>query len=386
MSEPIKIPIPAPESYSPKSRPEIISMAVEDILPAAVEELQAYISSGGEPPKSGKIAGIRRLWHDDKSENFYLEGCLTAVMNAIGENPKYDYPFFLALCGGFFTQPYCHYSNHADASAGFTSAFNPGLVKHVCKLCGYDCMYIDCDTINGYYDLVMDVIKTTVNKGVPVITKGIGNARCGKTFYDPLPEWSNIGGYNNNDVLLVNVYPEGIPTDEYGYIEIKDGLKKSRGLFVLKDKFIEPDINDLLKQALYSIPVLISMPEIDGYSFGQKAYYDWADGLLTDEDFTEENICSGISWKKQNGPFVANATMGYYFREHYDRVFSGIKDRELVKKVKEIYSKMGHVPYPQTKEFFVTNEEIANPEMRKALSEKWRIVGDLHNELFELFK
>jgi len=353
---------------------------------ASVDELKAYISGSGRPVNgSQKIKNIRRLWHEDKSENFYLEGCLTAVMKAIGEKPEYDYPFFLAIGGGLFAQPYCHRSEHADASAGSSAAFDPARVKEMVRICGYDCLYIDQKTIVENYDLVIDVIKTAVNKGVPVITKGIGNAQCGDKFYDPLPEWSNIGGYGEGDVLFVNVYPERIPTDEHGYIAIKGGLKKSRGLFIVTTKVSDPDIRDVLTKALHSIPAFISRPDMDGYSFGQKAYYDWADGLLMADDFTDETIRNGIAWKKQDGPFVADQTRGYYFRAHYDRMFAGVEDRALVEKIKDIYTRMGQSS-PQPKEFFVTREEIADPAMRKSLAEQWRAIGNLHNELFELFK
>lgn len=85
MREPVKKIDQIPESYSPKDKPEIINMVARDINPTSVEDLQHYVSSNGEPPKnSNKIAGIRRLWHDDKSENFQLEGCFTAVMKAAG--------------------------------------------------------------------------------------------------------------------------------------------------------------------------------------------------------------------------------------------------------------------------------------------------------------
>ena len=145
---------------------------------ASVEQLKAYISShGGAPADSQKIKNIRRLWHEDKSENFYLEGCLTAVMKAIGEKPEYDYPFFLAIGGGWFAQPYCHRSEHADAFAGSTAAFDSAHVKEMFRLCGYECLYIDPKTITENHVLVMDVVKTAVSKGVPVITKGIGNAQ-----------------------------------------------------------------------------------------------------------------------------------------------------------------------------------------------------------------
>ena len=61
MSEPARKHRKTTESYIPKNEPEIIKVAAESIIPASVSELRTYIASGGEPPKSNKIAGIRRL-------------------------------------------------------------------------------------------------------------------------------------------------------------------------------------------------------------------------------------------------------------------------------------------------------------------------------------
>jgi hypothetical protein len=103
MSEPVRKIKQTPESYNPKNKPEIIKVAAESIAPTTVSELQTYIASGGEPPKSNKIAGIRRLWHDDKSENFQLEGCFTAVMKAAGESPDFNCALFEAISGTLYT-------------------------------------------------------------------------------------------------------------------------------------------------------------------------------------------------------------------------------------------------------------------------------------------
>lgn len=367
---------PSPGSYSPK-KPEIANMITEQKKSASIKELQAYVLINGGPPKgSNKIKNIRRLWHDDKSENFYLEGCLTAVMKAIGENPKYDYPFFLTLCGGFFTQVY---SDTKDATAGSTAVFNPGLVKHVFNMCGYDSIYIERDTIITHYDLVMDVIKNAIDQGIPVITKGIGNAQCGDNFYDPLPEWANIGGYGENGILFVNVYPENISTDEYGYIEIKEGLKKSDGLFIIGKKVSSPEYADILKQALNSIPIFISMPDIDERSFGQKAYYDWADMLI------DENVDAKTAEARHFGAAVTCATIGHYFRTHYNKIIEELPEYALAVKIKDTYDHVYNVKGPEQKEYFATVEELGDPKFRKAMAEWARTVGDRHNELFALF-
>jgi hypothetical protein len=297
-------------------------------------------------------------------------------MKAIGENSKYNYPFFLALSGGFFTQVYSHTNN---AAAGSTAVLNPSLVKYIFRMCGYESIYINHDTIITHIELVKEVVKTAINHGVPVITKGIGNAQCGDKFYEMLPEWSLIGGYGDNDSLLVNVYPENIPTDESGYIEIKDGLSKSAGLFIIGEKVASPEYADILRQALNAIPMFISMPDFDACSFGQKAYYDWADMLL------DAQVDAKTAAFRHFGASVTCATIGHYFRAHYNRIIEDLPGYELAVKIKDTYNHVYDVKGPEQKDYFATAEEMSDPEFRKAMAEWARTVGDRHSEIFALF-
>ncbi|MCL1887830.1 MAG: hypothetical protein FWF96_03035, partial [Kiritimatiellaeota bacterium] len=352
----------------------------EHAKPATPEELRAYAATREDPAKTAnKIAGIRRLWHDMKSENFYLEGCLTAVMKAVGENPRYDYPFFLALCGGFFTQVYRHDDGPDCRTAGATTVFDPGLVGRVMDLCGYSCVYMDRATIQSHPALVMDVVKTAIDKGIPVISKGIGNAQIGGTFHEELAEWCNIGGYTKDGALLVNVYFENIPTDEHGYIEIKDGLSKSRGLFVLGEKKAGPEYGDILKRAFNDIPVFLTRPDKDGFSFGKKAFYAWAD-MLEDEKMEAEEA-QGRDFASS----VVYETIAYYFREHCAGLTRDIPDFGLAQKVHAAFQKMHRAPKPATKGYFSSREEMADMEFRRERAKWARGVGDLHDELAALF-
>ena len=85
----------------------------------------------------------------------------------------------------------------------------------------------------------MNAIKESIDKGIPVLAWGIGNVTMGESVgggqYDPLPEGCLIGGYDENDVLYVNLYPgpERLPEgsiDEYGYSTITNGLDTTNGL------------------------------------------------------------------------------------------------------------------------------------------------------------
>ena len=239
--------------------------------------------------------------------------------------------------------------------------------------------YIDPATINDHPGLVMDAIKTAIDKGVPVISKGIGNAQIGGKFHETLREWCNIGGYAENGALWVNVYFEKIPTDENGYIEIKDGLGKSRGLFILGEKISNPEYGAVLKRAFQNIPMFVTRPDKDGFSFGQKAFYDWADMLL------DEGMDVGEAQGRNFASSVVYETIAYYFRDHYINLVKDVPDFDLQRKVDAVFLKMQRGQKPPVKEYFASREEMADTEFRKELAQWARTVGNLHDELLALF-
>ena len=52
---------------------------------------------------------------------------------------------------------------------------------------------------------------------------------CKPASVSELREWCNIGGYDLNNILYVNAFPDDLPVDENGYCTVKDGLKNRMG-------------------------------------------------------------------------------------------------------------------------------------------------------------
>lgn len=59
-------------------------------------------------------------------------------------------------------------------------------------------------------------------------------------------------------------------------------------------------VSDSFCAAVESIPVYLTLTPINGYTFGKKAFYDWADGLLCDEFFKaeDEQAMDSVRWIK----------------------------------------------------------------------------------------
>ena len=408
MSEPAKNPGQQPEGYQPKDAPERLKALAEaqgQNRSATIEDLQAYIASGGEPPRSKKIRNLRRLWHDYASENFYLEGCLAAVLKAVGERavkvkdrPDFDYMFLLTLSGTLFTQIY-HYGSDGKTTLkgpapdpilpGLSSVLNHDILPHMFRQLGYAYLYIDRDMLAEQPALAMNAVKAAIAKGIPVMTCGIGNVQMDR-FVERFPEWSTIGGYDKDGNLLVNVFAREAAADKQGYCTVKNGLAGSGGLYILGEKQHTMDVPDLYRQAIHAIPPLITMPARYGTSFGKQAFYDWADGLLDDGNI--ENLSddpyAGFLWHGHHGPWIVALTNECYMRVYFDKVIEacGLPEAAAVKGVyTKIYANLPELQKLHGGDFFATNEVIAKREVREELAAILRHMGDLHNELLELF-
>jgi len=390
------------ECYRPKTMPEIVNLAAQQNRPASIEELRAFIAKNGEPPRSKKIKKLRRLWHDLKCENFYLEGCFAAAMKAAGDAPKarkkpptedtkklplaFEYLFMMAVSGTLFTQTY----PSPTSSAGMSSELGHSIMPHMFRQLGWSYLYIDREMIAAQPALVMNAIKASVKRKIPVMSCGIGNVQLKERYFDPLPEWCLIGGYDKKSRLLVNVYPEDAVTDKHGYIAIENALPGSDGLYILEKKQQKMDMAQLYKEAFRAIPDLITMPAYHGVSFGQQAYYDWADAMLDDANFEDlpDDQFEGFLWRGYMAPWIVAETNECYIRRFFDQVIAECSLPEAVR-VKEIYTKI-HADLLRMQElhggdFDADREVISKSGVRQELAGILRHMGDLHNELFELF-
>ncbi|MCL2508651.1 MAG: hypothetical protein FWF05_05700 [Oscillospiraceae bacterium] len=370
---------------------------------ASVAELQANISANKKPPKPAKkIKKIRRLWHDLKCENFYLEGCFAAALKAAGDAPKarkkpptsdtkklplaFEYTFLLTVSGTLFTQTY----PSPSSSAGMSSELGHLIMPHMFQRLGWSYLYIDRDMIASQPELVMEAIKASIAKKIPVISRGIGHVQLKERYFDCLPEWCLIGGYDKNGRLLVNIYPEDAVTDKSGYTVIENGLPGSDGLYILVEKRQKMDAAQLYKEALYAIPALVSMPNYNGVSFGRQAYYDWAGAMLNDDNFADlsGDFYEGFLWRGYQAPWIAALTNECYIRRFFDQIIAECGLPQAAK-VKEIYTRI-HAELFKMQElhggdFDADREVISGREVREELAGILRRMGDLHSELIELF-
>ena len=309
MSDPAKKPGQQPESYQPR-RPEILKLA--ESVAAQPTDTIADPFAGGDPPRaSNRILEYRKIqpW-----ENYFLASALCSVGKALGSDID-SLHFYSAITGDMFTYIYSPERKYCDS--GVTNIlFAPQVVKKAYAAMGCGCVYLSTEYIRQNFRAVMNAIKASVDKGIPVLAWGMGNVGFLDSGHwgSTMPEGCLIGGYDENDVLYVNLYcgPERVETDQDGYTAVTDGLDTTMGLFFVGEPVEKTPLREVYEQAIASIPSLLTLPPADGFIFGKTAFDTWADTLLDESNLegkTDAEIEGlGVIWDIHCAPYCTVCT------------------------------------------------------------------------------
>jgi len=300
----------AEEDYSPKAKPAIVNLAQalqSDTLPS---DAIADPFAGNEPPRaSNRITQYRKIqpW-----ENYFLASALCSMGKLLGSG--HDLHFYSAITGDMFT--YLYSSKRTPCDSGVTADFfAPQVVKKAYAAMGYDCIYLSTEYIKLNFRTVMNAIKASVDRGIPVLSWGMGNVSFFNGGYcDFMSEGCLIGGYGEGDLLYVNLYcgPERVETDDDGYTAITGGLETTLGLFFVGEPIEKTHMAEVYREAIASIPTLLTLPPKDDFVFGQTAFETWADALLDESNFegkTDAEIEGlGVTWDIHCAPYCTVCT------------------------------------------------------------------------------
>ena len=358
--------------------------------------------AGGEPPRtSNKIQNYRRI---QPYENYFLCSAICSMGKALGSEID-DYHFYANFTGDNFTYLYAAEKgnpNNVQCDSGITNyLFVPQFVKKAYAVFGYDCIYLSNSQIKKDFRAVMNAIKASIDKGIPVLAWGMGNVEMGNgNRVDPLPEGSLIGGYDENDLLYVNLYPgaECLPEgsiDEYGYSSITNGLDTTYGLFFAGEKIEKPDMRQICQNVIDSIPAFLSLKPAKGYdggreyAFGKSAFEKWADTLVTDtyfENKTDDEL-GGICWNLHCSPYCCVCTSSAY--DFFKDAVEKYPDLTMAVKLLPLYEKMQN--YRQEiwglhGGFFPQMDKFKTHEFRELIAEILRKMGGACDEILMTFE
>jgi hypothetical protein len=284
------------------------------------------------------------------------------------------------------------YAKNKPCDSGITNYFfMPGVVKKAYAAFGYDCIYISNGQIKKEFRAVMNAIKLSVDKGIPILAWGMGNVTMiDGSHYDPLPEACLIGGYDVDDLLYVNLYPgpEHTMVDNDGYTAIAGGLNTTKGLFFVGGKTEKTDPKKIYHETLNTIPSFLSLPPADGYIFGKTAFDLWADTLLTDDYFegkTDDEL-SGVCWNLHCSPYCCVCTSDAYnfiktASEKYPDLDLAVNILPLYKQMKQCKDKI----WKLQGNFSPPMDKFRTRQFRAEVADIIREMGDISEKIISRF-
>lgn len=205
-------------------------------------------------------APLRLLCDGMKGENYWLNGCMTYLAACIDLPEDYNYQFFNCISGDSVTQVFskdpCRdvwaYSHECTAEA----------LKKCFHAIGYEYIYIS--SIKEPQDC-LPMIRETLDRGLPVFARGGGTA-VGQNI-----EFNCIVGYDENALYYLFC-----DKDHVTKVPVYD----FRDLVIPGERIADPVAPaEGYLDALRHVPELLTLPETDEFSFGIKAFSDWAEQL-----------------------------------------------------------------------------------------------------------
>ncbi|MCL2765732.1 MAG: AraC family transcriptional regulator [Treponema sp.] len=365
----------------------------------------ARLLAGAESPR--KLNIIKEYRKIENWQNYFLCSGICSVGLKLGSNIT-DFHYYANFTGDNFTYMYSEKIGNPDniqVDSGLTNYFfSPQVVKKAFAAFGHDCVYISNSEIKKDFRAVMNAIKTSIDKDIPVLAWGMGNVMYGNgNRYDPMSEGCLIGGYNENDVLYVNLYcgQERLPecsVDEYGYSTITNGLDTTYGLFFAGEKLPSVDKRQMYQGVIDSIPTFLTLPPTEGdggmYVFGKTAFDTWAKTLETDiyfENKTDEEL-NDICWNLHCSPYCCVCTSSAYgflksVVEQYPDLSMAVTLLPLYKKIQdykdEIWAIHGEVGSLES--FTPPMDKFRTHEFRSQIAAILRKIGDICDEILKAY-
>ncbi|MDR1464576.1 MAG: GyrI-like domain-containing protein [Oscillospiraceae bacterium] len=383
MNEPLKKPDPAtaPESHSPKDRPEIIQLAGQ--LQQRTEE-PPLASSGG----SGIIPLVCPLIKDERGENYWFNGCVRYAMEALGE-PDYDYWFFAGLTGDIFTQIYSFREDY-EACAASDFLMGPDYALWVFARVGYDCTYVTEPQLLANRAHYLQKIMDSIDRGVPVI-------HCG---------WGVFVGYEDGGQTLLYLTRErtepkrlALGTDRF----IAEPIAPDEGqrsitfpvcdLIFVGEKTRQVPLAQLYREAFERLPAQLTI-RTDDYIFGAEAFRAWADDIENGRISAPAPRGGDAAWWSNYSNYVCVlATNGSCCFRFLDKAMELNPDMAWLREVSALYKKMGDM-WMHDKDcleklgggFNVSAKTLGNPKKRARIVAKIRQFADCADEVLRILE
>lgn len=326
------------------------------------------------------LNNILRIY-EIKSENYMFDACMHSAMKHLNEDTSLDYVFFAGVTGDLFTQIWCSPNWQYNDSYSTVCRDSQLPIKAAFDACGYEYEYIQKEEIKNNMDKYIAKIKTSIDKGVPVLTFGIVGP----------PVCSIICGYDDDgDVLMgwAQFQDNNNRTEPNGYFRKRNGLEESQALIYFGPKKATPSPSESIRKSILNIPQLVSKKPKHNILFGKDAFEAWADSLLCHDYYLNENMLDG-PFDTYGSCIVLIGTNMHYIQSYLNRALELCPDMsEQIRKLKQAYEEVN-------KEFlslitlqggyFFDKKRLLDATFRKDLAKQIRRIGIQYNKILTVF-
>lgn len=329
------------------------------------------------------IPNVEKLY-ENKTENYMFPSCMRSAMSALGEDKEYDFSFFSGVTGDFFTQIWLEPKWRYNDSYSNVCKETQLPIKYAFDACGYEYSYVTQEELQKNKPECIAKIVESIDRGLPVLTFGIvgppvcsiicGYAEDG----DVLIGWSQFTGETTQDTIFDHAFSEN-------YFQVRNGLDHSEALLFFGKKKEKPPVAAEMKRSILNIPELAAMKPDNGVYFGRAAFDAWADSLLCDTSFENEDMLEGPLDTYRSCVVQAGTNLNY-LEPYLARVQQICPDltkqigalRKLFLKEKEAFDRL--ITFQGGYFFEKDRNALLNRDFRIALSRQVKEVGCLYEE------
>jgi len=294
-------------------------------------------------------------------------------MECLGEDRAYDYWFFSGVTGDSFLQIFSKDSEKMTLC--YSDIATDAAVQKAFDACGYYYEHIKGITNSSdraQYDLR---IRQFIDKGIPVIAR----------VDDPFHSFAIICGYDENQVYCIkgeSNTPESCCYDELIFVTCKKA---------------KSSLADAYKNVVMNIPSLITMPETPNYSFGKKAFIDWAssfqngtfDAYSIDHKLWYTHESPTFNCWNQHGTYLCmlgtnNCACGFL-----ENALKHNPDMSIIHKLIPLYSKLNgegfYALIDMEDGFRIKPEVVKDRERMSSVSKKIMELSKICDKISEVF-
>jgi hypothetical protein len=308
--------------------------------------------------EKNSLSNVHQFIHWDWGQNYPFNGCMSFILECLGENTDtYDYWFFAGISGDIFTMCYGNngYFNDCVSVCFDGQAF----IKDVFNKIGYDYQYIASDEINKHKEKYIKLVMEYIDKGVPVLQRGLpGNAN-----------FDVIYGYDNNGKTLSYM----VGDEEYkGDINTSETI--NRDWIFIGSKTRQRPISEIYREAIMQIPKLFNYSTNNDVTFGANAFRQWADDIENGRYDSYDNT-NFNDWKDYK-VYVCNlATNSGGPKGFLEKAYQYNPDFSFITEIINLYQRTGEL-WNELEAigggFNATLDTLQNPDKRKVIASKVR--------------